>query len=54
MQQSGSPLKDMRKIVKPLKISTWKLGLSIQIHEFPMPLYPTGTWSFITAKSVTL
>ncbi len=51
IQQSGSPLKDMRKIIKPLKDKYLEIGFkSIQIHEFPMPLYPTGTWSFITAK----
>ena len=51
IQQSGSPLKDMRKIINPLKHKYLEIGFkNIQVHEFPMPLYPTGTWSFITAK----
>ena len=55
IQQSGSPLKDMKKIINPLKNKYLEIGFkSIQIYEFPMPLYPTGLWSFITAKkSVT-
>ena len=51
IQQSGSPIKDMKKIIKPLtkKYSELKFK-KIQLTTFPMPLYPTGTWSFVSAK----
>tara|TARA_Y100000389_G_scaffold126810_1_gene124136 strand:- start:1527 stop:2249 length:723 start_codon:yes stop_codon:yes gene_type:complete len=51
IQQSGSPLKDMTTIIKPLSKKYLKIGFkNIILSSFPMPLYPTGTWSFITAK----
>ena len=51
IQQSGSPIKDMKKIIQPLvkRYSELKFK-NIQLSSFPMPLYPTGTWSFISAK----
>ncbi len=51
IQQSGSPIKDMKKIIYPLtrKYSELKFK-KIRLTTFPMPLYPTGTWSFISAK----
>ena len=51
IQQSGSPIKDMRKIIKPLTKKYLELKFKkIQLTSFPMPLYPTGTWSFVSAK----
>ena len=51
IQQSGSPINDMGKLIKPLVKKYDSVGLkSITISSFPMPLYPTGTWSFIKAK----
>ena len=51
IQQSGSPIKDMKKIIQPLfkKYSELKFK-DIELSSFPMPLYPTGTWSFVSAK----
>ena len=51
IQQSGSPIKDMKTIIKPLVKKYESIGLrDIVISSFPMPLYPTGTWSFLKAK----
>ncbi len=51
IQQSGSPIKDTHQIINPLKRKCNEVGFrKIELHTFPMPLYPTGTWSFITAK----
>ena len=51
IQQSGSPIKDIKHIINPLKRKYKELGFkNIKLHIFPMPLYPTGTWSFLTAK----
>lgn len=51
IQQSGSPIKDMKSLILPLVKKYEDVGLKkIMISSFPMPLYPTGTWSFITAK----
>ena len=51
IQQSGSPIKDTYQIINPLKRKCKQVGFKkIELHTFPMPLYPTGTWSFITAK----
>jgi len=51
IQQSGSPIKDMKKIIRPLVKRYSELKFKdIQLSSFPMPLYPTGTWSFISAK----
>ncbi len=51
IQQSGSPIKDMKKIIKPLTKKYLELKFKkIQLTSFPMPLYPTGTWSFVSAK----
>jgi spermidine synthase len=41
----------MNKLIKPLVKKYGDVGFkSITISHFPMPLYPTGTWSFIKAK----
>ena len=51
IQQSGSPIKDMNTIVKPLVKKYEISGLKdIVISSFPMPLYPSGTWSFLKAR----
>ena len=51
IQQSGSPISDMNELIKPLVKKYNGVGFkSITISSFPMPLYPTGTWSFIKAK----
>ncbi len=51
IQQSGSPIKDRKKIIDPLKRKYIEIGYTnINLYNFPMPLYPTGTWSFIRAK----
>lgn len=51
IQQSGSPIKDVDHIINPLKKKYKKIGFrKVNLHCFPMPLYPTGTWSFLSAK----
>ena len=51
IQQSGSPLKDANHIIGPLMNKYKSIGFKeINLHSFPMPLYPTGTWSFLSAK----
>ena len=51
IQQSGSPIKDVDHIIKPLKRKYKSIRFrKVNLHCFPMPLYPTGTWSFLSAK----
>lgn len=51
IQQSGSPLKDIKNIIEPLRKKYKDLGfVNESVINFSMPLYPTGTWSFISAK----
>ena len=51
IQQSGSPIKDTNYIINPLMRKYKNIGFKkINLHSFPMPLYPTGTWSFLSAK----
>ena len=51
IQQSGSPLKDTKAIIEPLQKKYKDLGfINNNVTSFSMPLYPTGTWSFISAK----
>lgn len=51
IQQSGSPIKDSKKIINPMIQRYKEVGLiNVNLHSFPMPLYPTGTWSFLTAE----
>ena len=51
IQQSGSPIKDTNHIINPLMKKYESIGFKkIDLHSFPMPLYPTGTWSFLSAK----
>lgn len=51
IQQSGSPIKDSKKIINPMIQRYKEAGLiNVNLHSFSMPLYPTGTWSFLTAE----
>ena len=51
IQQSGSPINDMKSLIEPLVKKYDDIGMKkIIITSFPMPLYPTGTWCFISAK----
>tara|TARA_B100001093_G_C26702526_1_gene959741 strand:+ start:443 stop:1165 length:723 start_codon:yes stop_codon:yes gene_type:complete len=51
IQQSGSPINDMKSLIKPLVKKYSDIGMKkIMISSFPMPLYPSGTWCFISAK----
>lgn len=51
IQQSGSPLNDMKSLIKPLIKKYDDVGMKkIILSSFPMPLYPTGTWCFVSAK----
>ena len=51
IQQSGSPINDMKRLIKPLARKYDDIGMKkIILTSFPMPLYPTGTWCFISAK----
>ena len=51
IQQSGSPIIDYKKIIKPtikkLKNNNFK---KIIISTFHMPIYPLGLWSFIKSQ----
>ena len=51
IQQAGSPIKDRKKIINPMIQRYKEAGLiNVNLHCFSMPLYPTGTWSFLTAE----
>jgi spermidine synthase len=51
IQQSGSPYLDEKKIIAPTKKKLDKIGFKdISLHEFNMPIYPLGLWSFIKCK----
>ena len=51
IQQSGSPLRDRKVLIDPTMKKYNEIGFkNTQVHDFPMPLYPTGTWSFLTAE----
>ena len=51
IQQSGSPYLDEKKIIVPTKKKLGKIGFKdISLHEFSMPIYPLGLWSFIQCK----
>ena len=51
IQQSGSPIKDTSHTINLLMKKYKSIGFKkINLHSFPMPLYPTGTWSFLSAK----
>ena len=51
IQQAGSPIKDRKKIINPMIQRYKEAGLiNVNLHSFSMPLYPTGTWSFLTAE----
>jgi spermidine synthase len=51
IQQSGSPYLNEKKIIIPTKKKLDKIGFKdISLHEFSMPIYPLGLWSFIQCK----
>ena len=51
IQQSGSPLKDKKALIDPTMKKYNEIGFqNIKVHDFSMPLYPTGTWSFLRAE----
>jgi len=51
IQQSGSPINNMKSLIKPLVKKYDEIGMEkVIITSFPMPLYPSGTWCFISAK----
>ena len=51
IQQSGSPINDMKCLIEPLVKKYSVIGMEkIILTSFPMPLYPSGTWCFISAK----
>ena len=51
IQQSGSPYLDGEKLIKPTIRKLEKYGFKeISLHEFNMPIYPLGLWSFIKCK----
>ena len=55
IQQSGSPINDMKSLIKPLAKKYNDIGMKkIILSSFPMPLYPSGTWCFISAKRAQL
>lgn len=51
IQQCGSPIYDLKGIINPLRKKYQMLGFKeILLSSFPMPLYPSGTWSFLRSK----
>jgi spermidine synthase len=51
IQQSGSPIYDVKSLIKPMVKKYTDIGMKkIIISSFPMPLYPSGTWCFVSAK----
>ena len=51
IQQSGSPIYDVKSLIKPLVKKYDDIGMKkIILSSFPMPLYPSGTWCFVSAK----
>ena len=53
IQQSGSPLIHQDVLIKPM-ISKLKKNSFQNIRgvQFPMPIYPSGSWSFTACKKV--
>ncbi len=53
IQQSGSPLIHQNNLIKPMSKKLEKSSFSyIKTVEFPMPIYPSGLWSFTICKKV--
>ena len=51
IQQSGSPLIHESSIIKPMKNKLERNSFTnIKTVQFPMPIYPSGTWSFTICK----
>jgi len=53
IQQSGSPLIHQNILIKPMikKLEENSFG-NIRTIQFPMPIYPSGSWSFTICKKV--
>tara|TARA_B100000614_G_scaffold123253_1_gene110403 strand:- start:1225 stop:1941 length:717 start_codon:yes stop_codon:yes gene_type:complete len=53
IQQSGSPLLHEKSLIKPMRKKLERYSFSnIKTVEFPMPIYPSGSWSFTVCKKV--
>lgn len=53
IQQSGSPLIHQNILIKPMiKKLEKNLFNNIRTIQFPMPIYPSGSWSFTVCKKV--
>ncbi len=51
VHQSGSPIYNLKNIINPLFKKYTNVGFkNLTLTSFPMPLYPSGTWSFLRAK----
>tara|TARA_B100000886_G_scaffold145462_1_gene98918 strand:- start:231 stop:947 length:717 start_codon:yes stop_codon:yes gene_type:complete len=51
IQQSGSPLLHEKNLIKPIRKKLEICSFdNIKTVKFPMPIYPSGTWSFIHCK----
>ena len=53
IQQSGSPLIHQDVLIKPMIRKLKKNSFNnIRVVQFPMPIYPSGSWSFTACKKV--
>ena len=53
IQQSGSLLLHEKSLIKPMRKKLERYSFSnIKTVEFPMPIYPSGSWSFTVCKKV--
>lgn len=51
IQQSGSPNLDKNNIINPMIKKLSEVGFeNISLNSFNMPIYPSGSWSFIKGK----
>ena len=51
IQQSGSPLLNYNNQINLMVKNLKKIGfINIRTNQFPMPIYPLGTWSFTHCK----
>ena len=51
IQQSGSPDLNKKDIITPMIKKLTIIGFkNISLNSFPMPIYPSGLWSFIKCK----
>ena len=53
IQQSGSPLIHKNNLIKPMIKKLERNSFSnVKTIQFPMPIYPSGSWSFTMGKKV--